>query len=71
VFAHLGRARREIITAVQRFAEVDAREGHRAEALRLAHQTRDAADIALDFFEGQASLQSLEDAVASWAEESS
>lgn len=71
VFAHLGRARREIITAVQRFAEVDAREGHRAEALRLAQQTRDAADIALAFFEGQASLQSLDEAVASWAEESS
>lgn len=71
VFAHLSRARREVVTAVQRFAEIDAREGHRAEALRLALQTRDAADIALAFFEGQASLQSLDDALAAWADESS
>jgi hypothetical protein len=70
VFAHLSRARRELVTAVQRFAEIDAREGHRAEALRLARQTRDAADIALAFFEGQASLQSFDEAVASWTEES-
>jgi hypothetical protein len=70
VFAHLGRARRELVTAVQRFAEIDAREGHRVEALRLARQTRDAADLALAFFEGQASMQSVEDAIASWTEES-
>lgn len=71
VFAHLTRARREIATAVHRFADIDAREGHRAEALELAQQTRDAADIALAFFEGRASLSSLDEAVASWTEESS
>jgi hypothetical protein len=69
VFAHLTRARREVVTAVQRFAEVDALEGHRAEALRLAQQTRDAADIALAFFEGQVSMASMEEAIAAWSEQ--
>ena len=71
VFAHLDRARREIVAAVHRFAEIDARQGHRAEALRRVSRTRDAADIAHAFFEGQASIQSIDDAVASWTEESS
>jgi hypothetical protein len=70
VFAHLARARREIVAAVHRFAEIDARQGHRAEALRRATQARDAADIAVAFFEGQASMESLDEVVASWTEES-
>jgi hypothetical protein len=70
VFAHLARARREIVTSVKRFADVDdPLDGHRAQALRLARQVHDAAEIALDFFEGQASLQSLEDALAIWTAE--
>lgn len=42
---HLSNARRELRTAVDRFAEItDPLPGHKAEALRRAQDVRDAAD---------------------------
>lgn len=66
VLAHLARARREVVSAVQRAAEVDLREGHVAEAQHRAEQIRDAADLALAFFAGRVDSGSLESAVAEW-----
>lgn len=68
VFAHLDRARRETVTAVQRFAEIDGLEGHRAEALRRARRLQDAVDIAVAFFEERATVQTLDEALAAWSE---
>lgn len=67
-FGDLRRARRAIVSAVGRFAEIDGLDGHRAEGLRLAQETKDAAVLALAFFEGQASTASLEAALASWTD---
>jgi hypothetical protein len=69
ILAHLARARREVVSAVQRAADVDLREGHVLEARRRASQVRDAADLALAFFDGKVSTGSLEDQVAAWSEE--
>jgi hypothetical protein len=69
VLAHLARARREVVSAVQRAADVDLREGHVLEARRRAAQIRDAADLALAFFDGKVGAASLEEQVAAWAEE--
>jgi hypothetical protein len=41
---NLSTARREITRAVERFAEIDPREGHRAEAARRARAAYDAAN---------------------------
>jgi hypothetical protein len=71
VLAHLSRSHREAVTAVQLAAEVDGLEGHRAEALRLARRNKDAADITLAFFEGQATKETLDDALAAWTESES
>lgn len=43
-------ARRETLRAVERFDKIDARTGHRAAALRLAREVRDAADDAVMLF---------------------
>lgn len=66
ILAHLARARREVVSAVQRAAEVELREGHLLEARQRAEQIRDAADLALAFFEGKVDTASLESAVAAW-----
>lgn len=46
-FDHLSRSRSEMRKAVERFAEVDALEGHRAEAVRLARALKNTADWAV------------------------
>jgi hypothetical protein len=69
ILAHLARARREVVSAVQRAADVDLREGHVLEARRRAAQVRDAGDLALAFFDGKVTTASLEDQVAAWSEE--
>ena len=69
VLAHLARARRELVTAVQRAADIELREGHLVEARRRAEQVRDAAELALEYFEGKVTPASLEEQVAAWAEE--
>jgi len=66
ILSHLARARREVVSAVQRAAEVDLREGHLLEARQRAEQIRDAADLALAFFDGKVDTASLESAVAEW-----
>jgi hypothetical protein len=68
VFAHLDRARRETVTAVQRFGEIDGLEGHRTEALRRARLLKDTADLAVAFFEQRATVETLDDALAAWTE---
>ncbi len=68
ILAHLARSRREIVTAVQRATDVDLREGHLVEARRRAEQVRDAADLALAFFDGKVTTASLEEQVAAWTE---
>jgi len=67
ILAHLARARREVVSAVQRATDVELREGHLAEAQRRANQIRDAADLALAFFDGKVDTASLESAVAAWS----
>lgn len=41
---NLSTARREMTRAVERFAEIDPRPGHKAEAVRLAREIREEAD---------------------------
>jgi len=41
---NLSNARRELRSAVERFGEIDARKGHRLEALRRARAVKSAAD---------------------------
>lgn len=41
---NLYNARRELVQAVERFANIDPLEGHRVEAARRARAARDAAD---------------------------
>lgn len=49
---HLAKARREMTTAVERFAAVtDPLEGHRIEAARLAREIRSEADSAIKALE--------------------
>jgi hypothetical protein len=69
MLAHLARARREVVSAVQRAAEVDLREGHILEGRRRAEQVRNAAELAVAFFDGKVTTASLEEQVASWAED--
>jgi len=47
----LQHARREIIKAVERMAEIDPRPGHIAEARRRALQVREAADDLIEALE--------------------
>lgn len=50
----LAKARREVRKSVERFAGIsDPLAGHRAEALRLARQVRDAADEAVRAFDAE------------------
>jgi len=67
ILAHLARARREVVSAVQRATGVELRDGHLVEARRRAEQIRDTADLALAFFEGKVDTNSLESAVAAWS----
>lgn len=69
VIASLGRAHREVVSAIARATEVDLREGHLAEMRRRAEAIREAADIAVSYFEGKLSPDSLEAYVAEWSEE--
>lgn len=69
ILAHLARARREVVSAVQRASDVDLREGHVLEARRRAIQVRDAAELALAYFDGKVTTASLEEQVAAWSEE--
>lgn len=66
ILAHLARARREVVSAVQRAGDVDLRDGHLIEARRRAVQIRDVAELALAFFDGRVGSDSLESAVAAW-----
>jgi hypothetical protein len=45
-------ARRELKHAVERFAEIDPREGHVTEAARLAREVRDEASRLMQAVEG-------------------
>ena len=71
VIAGLGRAHREVVSAIQRATEVDLREGHLAEMRRRAEALRDAADIAVSYCDGKLTSDSLEALVAEWSEEES
>lgn len=41
---NLSTARRELVRAVERFAEIDPLQGHRVEGARLAREVKAAAD---------------------------
>jgi hypothetical protein len=69
ILAHLARARRELVSAGQRAADVDLREGHALEARRRAAQARDAAELVMAILDGKVSSDSLETQVAAWSEE--
>lgn len=67
ILAHLARSRREVVSAVQRATDVELRDGHLLEARRRAEQIRDAADLALAFFNGKVGSDSLESALEAWS----
>jgi hypothetical protein len=67
--AGLGRAHREVVSAIALATEVDLREGHLAEMRRRAEAIREAADIAVSYCEGKLSSDSIEALVAAWSEE--
>jgi hypothetical protein len=69
VLAHLSRARRELVSAGQRAADTDLREGHVLEARRRAAQVRDAAELVLAILDGKVGADSLEEQVAAWSED--
>lgn len=69
VLAGLDRARREVVAAVQCATEVDLRDGHLAEMRRRAVAIREASEIAVSYFDGKLSADSIEALVAAWSEE--
>lgn len=66
--AHVDRARREAVTGVQRFVEVDALPGHRDEMVSRMRRLKDAVDLGLAIVEQRASTETLDDALAAWTE---
>ena len=67
-FAHVDRARREAVTGVQRFVEVDGLPGHRDEMVSRMRRLKDAVDLGLAIVEQRANVETLDDALAAWTE---